>query len=83
MLAALNTLTASAGDTLVSLVNQAAAANASSAAPALSTFTFSGDTYLVFDQSAGASFNASADLAVKIVGTPVLTLSDFTYQLLT
>ncbi|WP_273480250.1 calcium-binding protein [Rivihabitans pingtungensis] len=79
----LNTLTASAGDTLASLVNQAAAANASSAAPALSTFTFSGDTYLVFDQSAGASFNASADLAVKIVGTPVLTLSDFTYQSLT
>lgn len=72
---ALNTLTAGTGDTLTSLINQAAAASA----PAVSSFVYSGNTYLVFDQSSDATFNAAADLAVKITGTPTLTFSDLSF----
>lgn len=78
----LNTLTAGADATLASLLDQAAAASASTAAPALTAFVFAGNTYLVLDQGADAAFNAGADWAVKIVGEPTLTLSDFTYQTL-
>ncbi|AQR65481.1 hypothetical protein BXU06_10775 [Aquaspirillum sp. LM1] len=76
---ALNTLTAGTGDTLTSLINQAAAASASTSAPAVSSFVYSGNTYLVFDQSSDATFNAAADLAVKITGTPTLTFSDLSF----
>lgn len=76
---ALNTLTAGTGDTLTSLMNQAAAASASTSAPAVSSFVYSGNTYLVFDQSSDATFNAAADLAVQITGTPTLTFSDLSF----
>ena len=76
---ALNTLTAGTGDTLTSLINQAAAASASTSAPAVSSFVYSGNTYLVFDQSSDATFNAAADLAVQITGTPTLTFSDLSF----
>lgn len=76
---ALNTLTAGSGDTLTSLLNQAAAASASTSAPTVSAFVFSGNTYLVLDQSSDATFANASDLAIKLVGTPTLTFSDLAF----
>lgn len=76
---ALNTLTAGSGDTLTSLINQAAAASASTSAPTVSAFVFSGNTYLVLDQSSDATFANASDLAIKLVGTPTLTFSDLAF----
>lgn len=76
---ALNTLTAGSGDTLTSLLNQAAAASASTSAPTVSAFVFSGNTYLVLDQSSDATFTSASDLAIKLVGTPTLTFSDLAF----
>ena len=77
----LNTLTASAGEVLSSLLNRAAAGGSASA-PVLTSFVFNGDTYLVCDQSSNTSFNAKTDLAIKIAGAPSLTFSDLDIQLI-
>ena len=75
----LNALTVGSGGALASLVDQAAASSASKAAPTLTAFAFSGNTYVVLDQSASATFDSSTDLAIKLVGEPALTLSDFIF----
>ena len=81
---ALITLTAQPGDTLDSLLTQAASqASASQAsasqATALSQFVFAGDTYVVLDaNAASASVTLSgSDLAFKLSGEHTLNLADF------
>jgi hypothetical protein len=46
-------------------------------------FTFGGDTYVVQDSSANATFDAGIDIVVKLVGGPSLTTSSFAAGVLT
>lgn len=74
----LNTLTATASDTLTTLLNKASLAG-SATAPVLTQFAFAGNTYLVLDQNSATTFTASTDLAISLTGTPGLTLSDVVF----
>lgn len=74
----LNTITATASDTLATLLNKASLAG-SAATPTLTQFAFAGNTYLVLDQNSAATFTASTDLAISLTGTPGLTLSDVVF----
>ena len=74
----LNTITATATDTLATLLNKASLAG-SAATPTLTQFEFAGNTYLVLDQNSAATFTASTDLAISLTGTPGLTLSDVVF----
>ena len=74
----LNTITATATDTLATLLNKASLAG-SAATPTLTQFAFAGNTYLVLDQNSAATFTASTDLAISLTGTPGLTLSDVVF----
>ncbi|PXX77925.1 hemolysin type calcium-binding protein [Rivihabitans pingtungensis] len=72
------TLSVSPGATLDDMLELAA--QQMSTVTAVSQFVFAGDTYVVVDRSADAVFSP-LDTAIKVAGTPVLTLTDFTFAL--
>lgn len=74
--ASLATLSVSPGATLDDMLELAA--QQMSTVTAVSKFVFAGNTYVVVDRSADAFF-ANTDTAIKLTGTPVLTLTDFTF----
>lgn len=61
----------------------AAAAGDGSGVALVQWFTFGGDTYVVQDSSANATFDAGIDIVVKLVGGPSLTTSSFAAGVLT
>lgn len=67
-------ITLAATATFADYLNQAAAGDGSANA-AISWFQFNGDTYVVNDRSAGATFTASADIVVKVSGLQDLSSS--------
>ncbi len=71
------TLTAQTGDTLDSLLSQAASQANVSQPSALSQFEFAGDTYVVLDNNEMSNEVTLADLAFKLDGAHALTLADF------
>lgn len=71
-------LTTSTGDTLSSLLNQAASLAGSATAPKAAYFSLNGDTYFVLDKSADAGFT-STDVAIKLTGDIALKASDFQF----
>ena len=71
------TLTAQTGDTLDSLLSQAASQANASQPSVLSQFEFAGDTYVVLDNNEMSNEVTLADLAFKLDGAHALTLADF------
>ena len=74
----LQQLTVSASDTLDSLLARAAGSGGTVTVPKVSSFAFSGNTYLVLDQTSGNTL-AATDLAIQLTGTPTLTFSDLDF----
>lgn len=66
------------GATLSSLLNQASSSATAAATPKVTVFSFSGDTYLVLDQSNATTF-ASGDLAIKLTGVQTVSFSDLAF----
>ncbi len=71
-------ITASASDTLSSLLTQAASLASSATAPKAAYFTLEGDTYFVLDKSVDAGL-VSTDVAIKLTGEISLKLADFQF----
>ena len=72
------TLTPGTGATLSSLLNQASTSATAATTPKVTVFNFSGDTYLVLDQSNATTF-ASSDLAIKLTGVQTVSFSDLAF----
>ncbi|MCK6436132.1 SwmB domain-containing protein [Rivihabitans pingtungensis] len=72
------TLTPGTGATLSSLLNQASSSATAATTPKVTVFSFSGDTYLVLDQSNATTF-ASGDLAIKLTGVQTVSFSDLAF----
>lgn len=71
-------ITASTGDTLSSLLTQAASLTSSATAPKAAYFNLEGDTYFVLDKSVDAGL-VSTDVAIKLTGEVSLKLADFQF----
>lgn len=78
--ATLDTTPVYGGDTLAMVLDRAASGSGSATNPTINQFVFGADTYLVLDQSSTLTFTAS-DLAIRLVGTPGVALSDLVFDL--